>query len=76
MWWIRADLPGRADSKVAKHLLIGAAAPPRRRGREEASRQFSANWDAAGSEFFLRPEIPFADAQHTNAFVKVCPLDP
>jgi len=26
------DLPGCADSKVAFHFLIGAAAPPRRRG--------------------------------------------
>jgi len=27
-----SDLPRRADSRVALHLLIGAAPPPRRRG--------------------------------------------
>src|SRR5262245_28642600 len=27
------DLPGRAEFKVAIHYLIGAAAPPRRRGK-------------------------------------------
>jgi hypothetical protein len=26
------DLPGSAEFKVARHLLIGAATPPRRRG--------------------------------------------
>src|SRR5215467_14539702 len=27
------DLPGRAEFKVASHCLIGAATPPRRRGK-------------------------------------------
>ena len=30
-----SDLPGRADFKVASHCLIGAAPPPRRRGKYE-----------------------------------------
>ncbi len=34
-----SDLPGRAESEVAMQSLIGAAAPPRRRGKKNKTQK-------------------------------------